>query len=370
MASRTASQLGTPIVLTPTEGLLAGGSAEAFERELQDLFRRGYRHLAVDLSAAPSIDSAGVRALVRGHSTARRQKATFRLVSPAPVVLEVLQRSKLADVFEIVSSVDVARAKPFPVQDIAVAAAGVALCVGLVWIGHVFPPTFSIPAAPGDAANGALPSAEPEPWASLVVLAKLAAAGLIGMLVTTIHEPTASEHVPSRSLAQSQVLLCVAGALMMLIIGNSLARAFGVAGAASIVRFRTPVDDPKDATTLFILMALGMSVGLGTFAVAGFGTAFLCLMLVWFGRASRRAARRINVEVVVAEGQLLPSRQVEEVLARNQVIFEPQEISQGKRPTVKYQTWMDPRTSLDDLSQQLMRDATGVIEVSWQHPKR
>ena len=73
MTTRTPAQLGTPIVLTPTEGLLAGGSAEAFERELQDLFRQGYRHLAVDLSTAPSIDSAGVRALVRGHSTARRQ---------------------------------------------------------------------------------------------------------------------------------------------------------------------------------------------------------------------------------------------------------------------------------------------------------
>ena len=79
MTPRTPAQLGTPIVLTPTEGLLAGGSAEAFERELQDLFRRGYRHLAVDLSTA-SIDSAGVRALVRGHSTARRLGATVRLV--------------------------------------------------------------------------------------------------------------------------------------------------------------------------------------------------------------------------------------------------------------------------------------------------
>jgi anti-anti-sigma factor len=370
MNARTAAQLGTPIVLTPTEGLLAGGSAEAFERELQDLFRRGYRHLVVDLSTAPSIDSAGVRSLVRGHSTARRQRATFRLVSPAPVVLDVLQRTKLADVFEIVPSVEAARAQPWPVHDIGVAAAGVALCVALIWIGLRWPPTLSLVAGIPEAGNGAPPTLPLEPWASLVVLGKLAAAGLIGLLVTTIHEPAATEHVPSRSLAQSQVLLCVAGALMMLIIGNSLARAFGVAGAASIVRFRTPVDDPKDATTLFILMALGMSVGLGTFAVAGFGTAFLCLMLVWFGRASRRAARRINVEVAVGEGQTFPSRQVEEVLARNQVIFEPQEISQGKRPTVKYLTWLDPRTSLDDLSQQLMRDATGVVEVSWQHPKR
>ena len=92
-------------------------------------------------------------------------------------------------------------------------------------------------------------------------------------------------------------------------------------------------------------------------------------MLVAFDRASRRQTRRINVEVVAAEGSTFPSRQVEEVLARNHVVFEPHEISQGKRPTVNTQAWMDPRISLDDLSHQLMRDATGVVEVSWQHPQ-
>ena len=75
------------------------------------------------------------------------------------------------------------------------------------------------------------------------------------------------------------MLLCVSGAMMMIIIGNSLARAFGIAGAASIIRFRTPVDDPKDVTILFLLMGLGMSSGLGAFAVAGLGTAFLCIAL-------------------------------------------------------------------------------------------
>ena len=64
-------------------------------------------------------------------------------------------------------------------------------------------------------------------------------------------------------MEQAQTLLCVSGAMMMIIIGNSLARAFGIAGAASIIRFRTPVDDPKDVTILFLLMGLGMSSGLG-----------------------------------------------------------------------------------------------------------
>ena len=84
-------------------------------------------------------------------------------------------------------------------------------------------------------------------------------------------------------MEQAQTLLCVSGAMMMIIIGNSLARAFGIAGAASIIRFRTPVDDPKDVTILFLLMGLGMSTGLGALAVAGLGTAFLCITLLVLG---------------------------------------------------------------------------------------
>ena len=57
--------------------------------------------------------------------------------------------------------------------------------------------------------------------------------------------------------------------------------------------------------------------------------------------------------------------------AMNQVVFEPREISQGKNDiSVKYQTWLDPRTSLDDLSNQLMAEGMGIESVSWDHVKR
>ena len=48
-------------------------------------------------------------------------------------------------------------------------------------------------------------------------------------------------------------------------------------------KFRTPVEDPKDVTILFLLKGLGMSAGLGAFAVVGLGTAFLCGMLLVLG---------------------------------------------------------------------------------------
>src|SRR5213076_1782772 len=139
-------------------------------------------------------------------------------------------------------------------------------------------------------------------------------------LVTAVHKPVTRDR--PRSLEQAQMLLCVAGAMMMIIIGNSLARAFGIAGAAGIVRFRTPVDDPKDVTILFLLMGLGMATGLGAFAVAGLGTAFLCIALVCLDKLSAQKARAMSVEIL-ASGRQFPSTHVENVFARNQIVFEP-----------------------------------------------
>jgi hypothetical protein len=169
-------------------------------------------------------------------------------------------------------------------------------------------------------------------------------------------------------MAQAQTLLCVSGAMMMIIIGNSLARAFGIAGAASIIRFRTPVDDPKDVTILFLLMGLGMSAGLGAFAVVGLGAAFLCTMLLWLGQAPATKSRAMLVAIVASSGQF-PSAHVEGVFARNRIAFEPREIEQSDIAMVKYHTRLDADVSLGDLSAQLTREGAGVKSVAWEKAK-
>ena len=49
------------------------------------------------------------------------------------------------------------------------------------------------------------------------------------------------------AVVQTQIILAVVGALMMLVVGSSLARAFGIVGAANLIRYRAKIDDPKDA---------------------------------------------------------------------------------------------------------------------------
>ena len=52
------------------------------------------------------------------------------------------------------------------------------------------------------------------------------------------------------SVIQTQIILAVVGAVVMLIVGQSLARAFGIVGVASLIRYRAKVDDPKDAVVM------------------------------------------------------------------------------------------------------------------------
>jgi len=363
------------LVLSPQVPLVAGGAAEAFERDIQQLFRGGQRHLIIDLSGVTMMDSGGIRALVRGHTTAQRLGGSLRLAAMPSAVARVLEESRLSSIFVTYESVEGARLAAWPWKKLRVLAAGAALCSTLVWVGLEWPQLTGLEPitqrmleagqspSGGGGAGGALHKFQP-----FVELAKLVASALIGALVTAIHQPASRDR--PKSLEQAQTLLCVSGAVMMIIIGNSLARAFGIAGAAGIVRFRTPVDDPKDVTILFLLMGLGMATGLGAFAVAGLGTAFLCITLLILDQLQTQRARLMSVEIS-APGRAFPTVHVESVLVRNEVVFEPREISQHKNDiTVKYHTWLDPRASLDELSAQLMSEGGGVESVSWDQVKR
>src|SRR5262249_8966079 len=136
------------------------------------------------------------------------------------------------------------------------------------------------------------------PLHPLLELLKLMIAAIIGIIVTAVHRRYHRDRPLTRSLLQAQVLLCVAGAMVMVIIGSAVARAFGVAGAAGIVRFRTPVEDPKDTTLLFLLVGLGMACGVGLLEVAALGTAFLCVVLVVLDRFGDQKLRAMLLTVV------------------------------------------------------------------------
>jgi hypothetical protein len=80
-------------------------------------------------------------------------------------------------------------------------------------------------------------------------------------------------------VAQTQILMAVVAGAMMMVVGDSAARAFGIFAAASLVRFRTNIRDPKETTVLLICLGVGLAAGVGRWDMAVILTLFVLLTL-------------------------------------------------------------------------------------------
>ena len=104
----------------------------------------------------------------------------------------------------------------------------------------------------------------------------------------------------SRSFTQSLVLGGIVGAMIMLAIGNSLARGVGIFGALSLIRFRTNLRDPLDMIFIFAAFAAGIASGAGNIAAGMVGTAIFGIVIfasrfTGSGRGSIEAELRLRL---------------------------------------------------------------------------
>jgi len=197
----------------------------------------------------------------------------------------------------------------------------------------------------------------------LLELLKLIVAASCGIIVSWVHGRCHREKPINRSVQHAQVLICVSAAVMMVIIGDSVARALGIAGGASLIRFRTPVDDPKDAAVFLILLGIGMAAGMGAFAVVGLGTAFIALFLLALDNFGENRERPMFVTVVSASGEF-PNSFVHRIFDVYGVEHEPGEINHGEQAQVRYKVRFPQGTPIEEMTTQLM--APGMLKsVSW-----
>ena len=100
--------------------------------------------------------------------------------------------------------------------------------------------------------------------------------------------------------------MAVVGAAVMIIVADSLARAFAIAGAAGLVRYRAQIDDPKEAGVLLVSLAVGLASGSGLFAVAVALCVFVILVL-WI-LESVEPPDRAQFDLVIASRESLKIR--------------------------------------------------------------
>lgn len=128
---------------------------------------------------------------------------------------------------------------------------------------------------------------------------------------------------PPRDMAviETQIVLSIVGAMIMLIVGASLARAFGIAGAANLIRYRAKIEDPKDAVVMLSTLAVGLASGVGLFGIAAASTVFLVVTL-WFIEGFETHVRTFLLTVKLGPKTPAQRAAVERLLKRGGTRFE------------------------------------------------
>ena len=143
----------------------------------------------------------------------------------------------------------------------------------------------------------------------IAVLVNVGVAFLLGLFIVAIYGTTHRQMVVSFSFVITLILICMIMSMVIMVIGDNIARAFGLAGAMSIVRFRTVVKDTRDTAFVFYAIAAGMAAGTGNVRLAVLGTPMIGLLLIilhwtWRGNSIREVhLLNFESEVGAASGQ-------------------------------------------------------------------
>ncbi len=136
-------------------------------------------------------------------------------------------------------------------------------------------------------------------WAdALATTESLAAAALIGTLIS-LHPMRLIRYGFSKvdtDTVRAQILIAVSGALMVLVVGDSSARAFGLLGIGSFIRFRTVLKNARDTSVILALIGLGMACGLRNWPVTLVSTAFFFVLLFFIDLGREKEEKKKDKE--------------------------------------------------------------------------
>ena len=169
------------------------------------------------------------------------------------------------------------------------------------------------------------------------------------------------------AVIQTQIILAVVGGIIMLVVGASLARAFGIVGVASLIRYRSKIEDPKDAVVMLCALAVGLASGVGLYALSVFSTVFLVAAL-WVIESFEKGMKTFDLKVKINKDTDALRPKVEEILRRYTVRFELRTSSDDE---VCYDVQVPLELKTDRVSNAILKlDPEGHASVDWTEKKK
>jgi len=175
-------------------------------------------------------------------------------------------------------------------------------------------------------------------------------------------------------VAQTQILLAIVAAALMIVVGDNAARAFGIFAAVSLVRFRTNIRDPKEITVLLISLALGLASGVGRWDLALVLT-FFSLVVLWLleWREPELVFRSMELKVTT-KNVVSTQKALRQVFKQHGFDKElravDREASEESPGSIVYSVDVSPTISTDELSADILAlDGQNVEGIEWDQKK-
>lgn len=131
----------------------------------------------------------------------------------------------------------------------------------------------------------------------------IAASIALGVIISLVYIKTYKKEGYAPSFTITLIMLPVIISIIILLVGNNVARAFSLAGAFSIIRFRSAPGDPKDISYVFFTLAVGLACGMGYIGYATIFTIVLCGVMVVLDmiKFAIPSSNSIQLKIIVPE---------------------------------------------------------------------
>src|SRR6266404_1487240 len=233
--------------------------------------------------------------------------------------------------------------------------------------GNVFDQLFGVPQSEAHVVRG-------ESWGAVVgsITLRLLLAALLGAALA--FRPRKRLLILKRNpyVEQTQILLAIVAAALMIIVGDNAARAFGIFAAVSLVRFRTNIRDPKEITVLLISLALGLAAGVGRWDLALILTVF-ALIVLWALESREPGLIFRAMEVKVTTKNIASTQRVlRQVFKKHDFDAELRAMSQegDALGSIVYAVDLSPAVTTDLLSEEILSLEEQNIEgIEWTQKK-
>jgi uncharacterized membrane protein YhiD involved in acid resistance len=174
-------------------------------------------------------------------------------------------------------------------------------------------------------------------------------------------------------VAQTQILLAIVASALMMIVGDNVARAFGIFAAVSLVRFRTNIRDPKEISVLLTCLGLGLATGVGRPELAIILSFFVLLVLWILEKYEGRLGFRSMDLKILTKNMATTQHAVQSVLGGRQFESELRALSRKDDEdtgTIMMSVDIGPDVTTDQLSQEILsEDTENITSIEWEQKK-